>query len=77
MSLVGHESWPEIFGPIGHGCAMTCTIGPHTSYMHASIHTLNVIFSVTCYLELHNAMIVYCASHVFTNHGRIGRLDTT
>ena len=34
----------------------------------------NMIFSVTYYLELHNAMIVYCASHLFTNHGWIGCL---
>ena len=31
--------------------------------------TLNMISSVTYYLELCNAMIVYCASHLFTNHG--------
>jgi len=37
--------------------------------------TLNRIFSVTYYLELCNAIIVYCASHVFTNYGRIGCLD--
>jgi hypothetical protein len=25
--------------------------------------TQNMIFNVTCYLELHNAILVYCASH--------------
>ena len=38
--------------------------------------TQNMIFSVTYYLELRNVIIVYCASHFFTNHGRIGCLDT-
>ena len=36
-----------------------------------------MIFGVTNYLELCNAMIVYCAYRFFsTNHGRIGCLDT-
>ena len=29
------------------------------------ITTQNMIFSVNYYLELHNPIIVYCASHVF------------
>ena len=36
----------------------------------------NMIFSVTSYLELRNVIIVYCASHFFTNHGRIGHYRT-
>ena len=38
--------------------------------------TQNMIFNVTYYLELHNAINVYHASHLSTNHGRIGCLDT-
>ena len=38
--------------------------------------TLNMIFSVTYYLTLCNAIIVYCTSLLlFTNKGRIGCLD--
>ena len=39
------------------------------------ITTQIMIYSVTNYLELCNAIIVYCA-FFFINHGRIGCLDT-
>ena len=35
-------------------------VGPHTSGL---VSTLNMTFSVTYYLELHNTIIVYCTSH--------------
>ena len=39
--------------------------------------TLNMIFSVTYYLDLHNVITVYCASHFFfTNYGQIVHLHT-
>ena len=35
----------------------------HSTFKFIHGSTQNMIFSVTCYLELHNAIILYCASH--------------
>jgi hypothetical protein len=37
--------------------------------------TLNMIFSVAYYLELHNVVIGYCTSHFLLPKGRIDGLD--
>jgi hypothetical protein len=37
--------------------------------------TLNMIFSATYYLELHNVLIFYCTSPFSTNKGQIGCLN--
>ena len=42
---------------------------------HVAKATLNMIFSVTYYLESHNVIIGYCPSHYFTNKVRIDCLD--
>jgi hypothetical protein len=40
------------------------------------ITTLNIVLSGTYFLELCNAIIIYCISHFFANKGHMGRLVT-
>ena len=35
----------------------------NNEYFFSVITTLNIVFSVTYYLELHNAITIYCISH--------------
>lgn len=35
---------------------------------------LNIVCNVTYYLELHNAIIIFCISHFFASKGAIGCL---
>ena len=36
---------------------------------------MNIVFSVTYYMESHNAITIYYRFHIFTNIAQIGYLD--